>query len=470
MDEIRSVVFRRSIRIQEFFEDFDKLRSGFITFPQFERCMSQLGIRLEKDGLLEVKNGYCDEKGKFNYVLFSRDVNRIFFISNLEKQPHGLSSHNPQDLLKDTVLFNYVSHPELSEEEENLLMKLKFQCDKRGYIIRECYKDFDKSNVGIVTCTQFVRGLPFLGLRNSEIESLIKRYSDESGYYFNYVKFSEEVNKIEKLLHLQGSAHSGVDGEDDDDSKDLNEFNNELMNAYLREKYAESEKSRVRLHLQGVEEKVKRLVSQHRIRLKEPFHDFDPLRKGFVTPAQFKSVLGTIKFPKESLSGEELDLLCSKFQMDDLRVDYVRFLRDLDSIFFSNAMEKDPFHEFVPAKIEKTEKALYKEAKNAFVLDEDEKNELNDILEEIRYRVRSERILLKQLFIDFDKATKTTRSYHISYARFNRALASLGFKFNQTQYALLCKAFDDLLTKDKVNFVKFIDTVEDKNIANSMFG
>lgn len=45
-----------------------------------------------------------------------------------------------------------------------------------------------------------------------------------------------------------------------------------------------------------VEQRIRANVVMRRVRIEEFFRDFDKLRKGKVTPNQFKSILSTLKF------------------------------------------------------------------------------------------------------------------------------------------------------------------------------
>jgi len=74
-DEIRRVVNARNVRLTEYFKDFDRLRTGFITKTQFDRCLDQLfGIVLtpQDDAKLMEKYGSSEPKhrGMVSYRKF----------------------------------------------------------------------------------------------------------------------------------------------------------------------------------------------------------------------------------------------------------------------------------------------------------------------------------------------------------------------------------------------------------------
>jgi len=49
LGRIEGVIFARRIRAKDFFRDYDKLRSGRVTKPQFGRVIATMGIRLSQD-------------------------------------------------------------------------------------------------------------------------------------------------------------------------------------------------------------------------------------------------------------------------------------------------------------------------------------------------------------------------------------------------------------------------------------
>jgi Ca2+-binding EF-hand superfamily protein len=76
-----------------------------------------------------------------------------------------------------------------------------------------------------------------------------------------------------------------------------------------------------------------------RIRINEFFKDFDKLRKGKVTAAQFKAILSTLSI---SLTDEEYQTLTERYQTDDNMVNYQAFCDSIDSIFTVKGLEKLP--------------------------------------------------------------------------------------------------------------------------------
>lgn len=79
-DRIRAMVVMKRIRIEEFFLDFDKLRKGRVTCPQFSSILSQLGFTLTNEEYKALADKYvtADAEKFFNYVDFCASINKAF--------------------------------------------------------------------------------------------------------------------------------------------------------------------------------------------------------------------------------------------------------------------------------------------------------------------------------------------------------------------------------------------------------
>ncbi len=88
-ERIRSCVVMKRVRIEEFFLDFDKLRKGRVTQPQFRSILSQLGFTLtnEEYAALAAKYLTRDQEQFFDYVAFCASINRAFTTSGIQKDP-----------------------------------------------------------------------------------------------------------------------------------------------------------------------------------------------------------------------------------------------------------------------------------------------------------------------------------------------------------------------------------------------
>ena len=61
------MVVMKRVRIEEFFRDFDKLRKGKVTIPQFKSILSVLKFQLTEDEFDSLALKYKTEDNMFNY-------------------------------------------------------------------------------------------------------------------------------------------------------------------------------------------------------------------------------------------------------------------------------------------------------------------------------------------------------------------------------------------------------------------
>ncbi len=79
---------------------------------------------------------------------------------------------------------------------------------------------------------------------------------------------------------------------------------------------------------------LKRYIKINRIRLREFFQDHDPLRKGYVTAAKFRTVMNS---QKVDLTDEEFNLLEREFLKPSMTgeklVNYKQMDEDIETVF-----------------------------------------------------------------------------------------------------------------------------------------
>jgi Ca2+-binding EF-hand superfamily protein len=79
-----------------------------------------------------------------------------------------------------------------------------------------------------------------------------------------------------------------------------------------------------------------------RIRTKEFFKDYDPLRKGTISESQFKRVLHVSNI---NISQKAIDAIIAKYKVDNIpngNVHYANFGENIDTIFTTKSIDKDP--------------------------------------------------------------------------------------------------------------------------------
>lgn len=100
--KIRKMCKEQRIRIQEFFRDFDKLRSGLITIPQFRIGLNMGKIHLSQKEFDIVIESYRSEAKPthFKWREFNDHIEEVFTTKQLEKSG---AAFLPQGARIDTV-------------------------------------------------------------------------------------------------------------------------------------------------------------------------------------------------------------------------------------------------------------------------------------------------------------------------------------------------------------------------------
>lgn len=178
----------------------DPLSSGYVSKSQFVRCISSLGLsslgkfsinRAQTEALCHEYRSLTDST-KVNWKRFEQDVESVFTLNNLEKNPN----------LKVTSQEKYLMPPagtmKWDEANENLNSSESFQkiLDNLNTIIKQrrldCwppFRDFDKLNRGHITIKQFHQCMAKLNLRLNEMDAAVLESKFGNNYGFNYVKF-----------------------------------------------------------------------------------------------------------------------------------------------------------------------------------------------------------------------------------------------------------------------------------------
>ncbi len=78
----------KRVRIEEFFRDFDKLRKGRVTVPQFRTVLSMLNFDLTAAEFDSLAQKYAVETPvMFNHSAFCATINSAFTQKGIDKNP-----------------------------------------------------------------------------------------------------------------------------------------------------------------------------------------------------------------------------------------------------------------------------------------------------------------------------------------------------------------------------------------------
>jgi len=179
-------------------------------------------------------------------------------------------------------------------------------------------------------------------------------------------------------------------------------------------------------------EKVRAKVVEKRCRILDGFHDFDALRKGFVTVGQVKAVF-TMMGLHEDIDRSGFEELVAAYLRDDGLFCYRDFCIDVNSAFTTPNLEHHPLMTISMPDASVTAPAR----RNAMTVSGETRKQVARVEDMIRSKVMCERMLLKDKFRAFDVANRG----FITRNQFVRVMNNIGFGLNESQVTLLCTIY-----------------------------
>jgi len=437
-------MYPRRIRMREFFYDFDALRCGRCTRPQMLRAISTFGMQdLTTQEATLLVDYYEDHSGKYekpqtvNYYKFCDAVEEVY----VEGNPEQLNSaSSPGSTMMSTF------RPQSIEDEEevmHVLHRVATLCKTRRVDLKECFIDFANAPVphpsrqnarrgGKVTAAQFKRLFPFVkDFGEHEMNMILARYTTKSGDFHFQALHNDVSTILQTGMQPFPSSPLVLRADDTEWSQDT---------------------------LSPVE-KLRSKCVEKRVRLYEQFQDFDPLRKGFCTVGQVKTVLTLTNLGKE-ITKPDFDKLCYTYMRDDGLFSYAAFCQDIEVGFTTAGLEKTPMAMIGMPDPSSTQPAR----RNAIMLSPERRAICNAVEDKIRTRVVLRRVLIKPMFQDMDRANRG----FISRNQFSRAMTSLGFDVTEIEIGILASVYCNLGNHLDFNYVDFVKNVDPPDAETDM--
>lgn len=429
-NKIRIHVESKGIRLSEFFIDYDRLRSGYVTRAQFGRVLDQV-IKTALTG--EEMNVLFDKydlknNSNVNYKEFCANILKTFPDNDLKSDPQNFVYKNPE------YLGTFRSMAKLNPSEEadlkQLLATLNSYYARRNLDILEKFRDFDRNNIGILTISQFVRTMDEPVLKQSEIELLCRKFHHpERPGFINYLNFYNDVKSNPDVFKNSLSAQTGPI-----------HVQNELG-----------------ISVQDIVDKISVASYKFGIRVHDFFKDMDQLRSGQVTGRQFITACSNGLLKPANLCPDDVAQLAEYFRQPNGRCDYKSFCDSVENVFSVPDMEKKPL-----AHVTRPPRGLLSRTLNGN-LSLQEEELVAECLETITQRVRKYKMQVFPYFKDFDRSTAFTRN--VSKIQFGRVLTTLNLMPNAEHYALLCMKFENNVNGD-INYPLFCQVVDDEYVAS----
>mmetsp|Transcript_40837 Transcript_40837/g.104495 ORF Transcript_40837/g.104495 Transcript_40837/m.104495 type:complete len:259 (-) Transcript_40837:103-879(-) len=211
-------------------------------------------------------------------------------------------------------------------------------------------------------------------------------------------------------------------------------------------------------------ELVTRVVYLDRIRVKDFFRDFDPLRKGTVTRTQFLSALNMAginrKVQEWVLETVADDYMISEGFPPVHKVDYKTFCADVDLAFTVPELERTPTKEVPKEPEHLLDKTRYEKCSK--ILEPWKEERVEEILVELREQARTQRILVKPTFDDASRDKNSPCLVgHVTWQQFKSCMETkCGFKLWESDMNLLVEKYTDDYYGDMVNYIAFAKQVD----------
>ncbi|GMF65955.1 unnamed protein product [Phytophthora lilii] len=449
--KIRVLCKQRRIRLEEFMKTFDIHRVKKIKTEQFKRALDVSGLHLSTTevNLILAKYRIADDPSFVDYRRFCDLVDKVFTVKGLEAKP-TLQSSIASDL---PALKSFALEPLTSTEEEILSVvkqKILSAVMNKGIVLKDVFHDFDRSNAGKVTRPQFVRDISdIVVLSSDEMNVLLKAYGDQLDVHYRALHFDicpgaagagtkAAMPRSPERRHL--SAPAGT-------SHGLN------SNA-----------------IQDLEAELSELVMRDRIRTKNFFTDFDQLRTGKCTEAQFRRCI-KLCFP--IVTEDDLSLLVQKYgklkNFDTRNVDYVRFCNYIEGKASRESRQDNNFDDILATITKATNHSTADKCSRAMrgSLTDTDAEVHRGMMQRLHTFCSTRRVLLKPTFQDFDKGKRE----HITVDQFFRVMAMFKLTLNgESEKRALLQRYSSSHGERFVNYVTFCYDLENWGNDNQRSG
>ena len=284
---------------------------------------------------------------------------------------------------------------------------------------------------------------------------LIRGYFDKGNVReLNYFRFCQDIDRPEDLFKPYVAKNPGNDatyapGQLRDAGNTF--FKDSTLGLDIISNRFQQQRIETSNDPSDVEKRLQAAVVMKRVRIEEFFLDFDKLRKGRVTKAQFQSILSMLNF---NLTQEEFDQIATKYRVNEPGPDfnYKDFTACINSAFTTYGIQKVPTAQVAPVTVDLTVPARRK----YLDMTPEQQEQIKNVLLDYQKAVQIRRLPLKQMFQDFD----ITRNQHVTKHQFLRTLAQCSMSAPEPVMNLLLKTYCDKGNADEVNYFDFCNDVD----------
>ncbi|EGD76931.1 hypothetical protein PTSG_07272 [Salpingoeca rosetta] len=335
--ELQVAFHKTRVRPVEFMRDYDKLNSSCITANQFEcglslACSAPGGVRLTREQVNALVERFRAPDGRVNYRQFCKQVDEAFVTGKDDDLVRDPLASVPTRTRKDIVRDENELAGEDEERVQLVLAAIKQHVDERNLDLYPQFRDFDRRHgfTKGVTRAQFRRLLDLtlgLPLQERDVELVCDKYTNAATGHVNYHKFIADVDEDSNLKPQEQLYFDKASIANFKTMKDVD--------AEREERMADLDEAIAMLKLRVVERSL---------RAAEYLRDFDRLRKGLITAAQFKT---GVKAMHPDMSEDHLNALTAAYTDTTAAppavIAWRRFASDMDDLLLpTRNLEKAP--------------------------------------------------------------------------------------------------------------------------------
>jgi len=435
LDTLAGEVRRRRLTMYQYFKDYDRSKgySRIITRNQFCRVLHFLSLNVAPDDLNLICRKFADPS--------TGDIIYPAFVKSVDRGPNSNTEESYKDVaVTSRTCQHYWPAEPLTLNDVSVDGVMKRIRHHVFTTIRQrvgaFFQEFDPLGSGVITVSQFMRGLHLMGLSSSSsslpsnlterhFRVLTDHYADRStADHVRWRSFTDDVEKVfsqqeqSETRRQHDTFQTSRQGAQDwpDATNHLNDAADQLM------------------------ERLRQRALQRRVLAVPIFKDFDRHNNGHVTRVQFRQCL---KMLEMQCTEPEMQALETRY-CDVLGLHYLVFLKDLEP--------EEPVQNLYAERL----KLLRLTNDKTLLPERNVAGDLEGVLSKVKTKVYRKRVRVHEFMRGYDKL-RTGRMWKIN---FRRALDLCTFELAESEIAMLEDHYAVPHQADYVYWLRFSDDVE----------
>ncbi|KAF5278622.1 hypothetical protein FQA39_LY00664 [Lamprigera yunnana] len=475
MTKLAVQVNMKKLVLRPYFQDYELLskNNGTITIAHFARILSYHRILISADDFNLIVKKYVKDGYTINYVAFVAALDII--VNDLNEKGMmdlggDLVSQFPGKLIsvelpklprpeigtvpvsdifgKQSAFHPAIDPPKPTKNLITLIRNIQKHVLINRLRVYEFFRDFDVTNVGRITTSQFHRGLDALGISGlnklflslPEIEVLTIQYRDPlDNMRVCWRTFEDDIEQVFTTKELEKTPSLEIESP----PKAVTDL------PRTGAKVWQNVSSNIKDVCEEVLIKIRQRTTKRAIVLKPLFGDYDIHKNGHVSRYQMRQCLSVGGI---LLSEEEIFALEQRYN-DDVGFNYFWFLREMESKYI-----EPPLYAGLYSEMKKLQ-----EQKPLKIRDRKEKD-IVCVLAKIKGKVVRDRIRVLEFLKDYDVHTE----YVIPQSDFKRGVNNAGITLTDAEYETLFEVFGSVKRSNCVDYRRFASAIEEAFTQSSL--